>query len=118
MSSNIQISRLCDYCGNSFIAKTTVTRFCCKTCNSRFYKRKIREEKMIKSHIETQNKISVQNTNSLMVEKPFLNINETCQLLRVSRTTLWRLIKDERLKVTKLGSRVIIAREHIYELFK
>ncbi|WP_223225170.1 helix-turn-helix domain-containing protein [Sphingobacterium cavernae] len=53
-----------------------------------------------------------------MVEKPFLNINETCQLLRVSRTTLWRLIKDERLKVTKLGSRVIIARENIYELFK
>ncbi len=118
MSSNIQISRLCDYCGNSFIAKTTVTRFCCKKCNSRFYKRKIREEKMIKSHIDTQNKISVQNTNSLMVEKPFLNINETCQLLRVSRTTLWRLIKDERLKVTKLGSRVIIARENIYELFK
>lgn len=75
MSSNIQISRLCDYCGNSFIAKTTVTRICSKTCNSRFYKRKKREEKMIKSHIETQNKIIAPSTNSLTVDKPFLNIN-------------------------------------------
>jgi len=57
-----------------------------------FYKRKIREEKMIKSHIETQNKICVQNTNSIMVEKSFLTISEAFQLLRVSRTTLWRLI--------------------------
>ena len=73
---------------------------------------------MINSHIETQNKISAPTTSSLIVDKPFLNINETCQLLRVSRTTLWRLIKDDRLKVTKLGSRVIIARDNIYELFK
>lgn len=73
---------------------------------------------MIKSHIETQNKIIAPSTNSLTVDKPFLNINETCHLLRVSRTTLWRLIKEGRLKSIKLGSRVIIARENIYELFK
>lgn len=118
MSSNIQISRLCDFCGNSFIAKTTVTRFCSKTCNSRYYKKQIRDKKMLQSHTETEEKIKSTLAVSNSVDKPFLNLNEACQLLRVSRTTLWRLIKNERLKVTKIGTRVIIARENIYDLFK
>src|SRR5690554_6590748 len=28
MSSNIRITRVCQFCGNSFTAKTTVTKFC------------------------------------------------------------------------------------------
>lgn len=118
MSSNIQISRLCDFCGNSFIARTTVTRFCSKTCNSRYYKKQIRNKKIRQSHAETEEKIKSALVVSNSVDKPFLNLNEACQLLRVSRTTLWRLIKSDRLKVTKIGTRVIIARENIYELFK
>jgi predicted nucleic acid-binding Zn ribbon protein len=47
MSSNIKISRICDFCGNAFLAKTTVNRFCSKNCNSRFYKKEIRDKKNI-----------------------------------------------------------------------
>ena len=118
MSSNILISRLCDHCGNSFIARTTVTRFCSKICNSRFYKKRMRDKKILKSIEETQEKTVSNSNRSYSVDKPFLNVNETCLLLGVSRTTLWRLIKNERLKVTKIGSRIIIAKENIYKLFK
>ncbi|ETZ22179.1 hypothetical protein N824_24955 [Pedobacter sp. V48] len=27
MSSNLSVKRICEYCGNTFTAKTTVTRF-------------------------------------------------------------------------------------------
>ncbi|MBV8388972.1 MAG: hypothetical protein JO080_04140 [Mucilaginibacter sp.] len=35
MSSNFTVNRICEHCGNTFVAKTTVTRFCSKICNNR-----------------------------------------------------------------------------------
>ncbi|WP_160068407.1 hypothetical protein [Sphingobacterium bovisgrunnientis] len=57
MSSNIKTSRICDYCGNAFLARTTVTRFCGKSCNSRFYKKQIRDKKLLKSLEESREKL-------------------------------------------------------------
>ena len=118
MSSNIEITRLCDHCGIPFIAKTTVTRFCSKECNSRFYKQEQKRKKLDASNLETMNKMSTTN----IVKEPFTNnfysVAETCKMLGLSRTTIWRLIKDKRLKVTKIGSRVIITQREIDNLFK
>ncbi|WEK21677.1 MAG: hypothetical protein P0Y49_11075 [Candidatus Pedobacter colombiensis] len=46
MSSNISIKLICEYCGNDFIGKTTVTRFCSLKCNSKAYKQKTRQVKL------------------------------------------------------------------------
>lgn len=118
MSSNIRISRICDFCGNVFIAKTTVTRFFSKTCNSRFYKREIRDEKLTKSLEETHVKIKTSKPADLGANKPVLDVLETCQLLGISRTTLWRLIKQERIKAKMIGRRVMITRADIFEFIK
>ena len=40
--------------------------------------------------------------------KEFLSIQETCELVGISRTTLWRTIKNGKLKAGKLGSRTVI----------
>lgn len=118
MSSNIMISRICDFCGNAFLARTTVTRFCSKTCNSRFYKKEIRDKKLLKSLEETHEKLKRPKSNDVGSNRPVLNIVETCQLLGIGRTTLWRLIKQERIKATMIGRRVIIARSDIFEFIK
>src|SRR5690606_37742676 len=118
MSSNIKISRICDFCGNAFLAKTTVTRFCSKNCNSRFYKKKIRDKKILKSLEETHEKLKSPKSIDLGSNKPILNIVETCQLIGVSRTILWRLINKDRIKTTLIGRRVVIARSDIYEFIK
>ncbi|NGM72854.1 helix-turn-helix domain-containing protein [Sphingobacterium sp. SGL-16] len=118
MSSNIKISRICDFCGNAFLARTTVTRFCSKTCNSRFYKKEIRDKKLLKSLEETHEKLKTPKTNDLGSNRPVLNVVETCQLLGISRSTLWRLIKQGRIKTIMIGRRVIIARADIYEFIK
>ena len=54
MSSNMAIPKTCSYCGKAFIAKTTLTRYCGHTCNSRHYKQKIKEDKIQNSLVEQQ----------------------------------------------------------------
>lgn len=115
MSSNIRLTRICEQCGESFIAKTTVTRFCGDRCAKRAYKVRKRAEKIAESDEQTQ---SVIRQPILEVQaKEFLTIKETCQVLGISRTTLWRTIKDGRLKTGKFGRRVIIRKIDLEALF-
>jgi excisionase family DNA binding protein len=118
MSSNIEITRLCDHCGTPFMAKTTVTRFCSKVCNSRFYKQVQKQKKVTASNQETMNKLKTPDGITESVSKNFYSIAETCKMLGLSRTTIWRLIKNNRLTVTKIGARVIITQQDIDRLFK
>ncbi len=53
MSSNIRIERICEWCGNRFMAQTTVTRFCSKRCAEHSYKERMRQKKMALSNQET-----------------------------------------------------------------
>ncbi len=46
MSSNIKVHRICQHCGNEFLARTTITRYCSHKCNSRDYKARKRAEKI------------------------------------------------------------------------
>lgn len=118
MSSNIEITRLCDHCGTPFIAKTTVTRFCSKVCNSRFYKQEQKQKKLSASNLETMNKLKTPGYITEPTTNNFYSIAETCKMLGLSRTTIWRLIKNNRLTVTKIGARVIITQQDIDRLFK
>ncbi|WP_339753430.1 helix-turn-helix domain-containing protein [Algoriphagus aquimarinus] len=111
MSSNIRITRVCQYCGDSFTAKTTVTKFCGDNCAKKAYKLRKKEEKVLHSHNETALAInqSWHNAN----QKGFLNVKETCVLMGVSRTTLWRLVKNESLGVKEIGRKRIFRKTDI-----
>jgi hypothetical protein len=54
MSSNILIKRVCQYCGNEFSAKTTVTRYCSHVCNNKAYKLRLRNKKMVEYDVKLQ----------------------------------------------------------------
>lgn len=57
MSTNISVSRKCEFCGSIFVAKTTVTKYCSHKCNSKHYKQRIKEDKVSRSNEETVAKI-------------------------------------------------------------
>jgi len=116
MSSNISINKVCQYCGIEFVAKTTVTKFCSDDCAKRAYKLRLRTEKLEQSTKESEKEISA--INLPINTKEFLNINEAGQLLGASRWTIHRLIKKGQLTVTKIGSRTIILRKSIDNLFQ
>ena len=115
MSSNIRLPKICLHCEGEFIAKTTVTKYCSDRCAKRAYKARKRKEKIEESKNVTMAVIEQPLTDIQVRE--FLSVADTCKLFNISRTTIWRLIKLEKLKTAKLGSRVIIRKEDLQKLF-
>lgn len=131
MSSTIKLPKFCNHCGKAFIAQKTTTQFCGHPCASRAYKQRKREEKVNTEFKNQQSKIvsaaqavtsetlqapQVGNQTNLR-DKEFLSIVEVAALLGASRWTIQRMIKSKRLPVAKLGSRTIIKRTAIDNLF-
>lgn len=115
MSSNIRITRVCECCGNEFIAQTTRTRYCSHKCNSRHYKLRQKEKKIEKSNQETHSVLSKPIED--IKAKEYLSIDDVCTLLGVSRWTVWRGIKRTDIKALKIGRRTLIKRSEIDKLF-
>jgi hypothetical protein len=92
MSRNIQIKRICQYCGKEFIAKTTKTAYCSHSCNSLAYKAKIKAGKIKQSNNETSqirvsHDIRPIKTKSIaeLKEKAFLTVKEVSMIINCSR---------------------------------
>ena len=119
MASNIEITKKCLYCGKEYMAKTLTTKYCGHTCNSRHYKQLKREEKL-NNFKEAQAKPEQQPQQSFDIalqQKEFLSIDEAAKLIGASRRTIHRLISGNKLQVGKVGSRTIITRKAIDNLF-
>lgn len=121
MSSNIEIQKICQHCGNEFTAKTTVTKYCSHNCARKAYKLRIKQEKISKSNQET-NSQKLLSISDLKLEeikqKDFLSIKEASKLLGVSDRTFYRLMKNGTISFKKLGNRTIISRIEINKLFE
>lgn len=131
MSSSIKLPKFCNHCGKAFIAQKTTTKYCGHKCNSAAYKKAKREEKVNAEFKNQQSKIvsayPVVATETLSTpiasnhinlrDKEFLSVAETAQLVGASRWTIQRMIKDNRLPASKFGSRTIIKRTSIDNLF-
>lgn len=123
MSSNISIPKICNHCGKSYIAHKTTTRYCSLICNSRDYKLKVKQDKIKKTLIEQQNIIcstqesNIINPNSLL-SKNYLSIQDTADLIGVSRWTINRMVKRGELQIHKFGRKKIIQKSQIENLFK
>ncbi len=115
MSSNIKIRRVCQHCKNEFEAQKTTTKFCSHKCASRAYKENLRNLKVELSNKETET-ISTQHITELQA-KEFLSINESCNLIGISRRTLYRILKRGEIKAGKFGKRTIIRRSDIDKIF-
>ncbi|MCS5543615.1 MAG: helix-turn-helix domain-containing protein [SAR86 cluster bacterium] len=116
MSSNIRINLICEECGNDFTAKTTVTKYCSKKCNSRAYKR-------AKRTVELQPIIQKSNRNTQKVRdnlslKEFLSVTEVSKLIGCSRQNVYKLIKSGKLNATNLlEKKTIVRRVDLDQLF-
>lgn len=116
MSSNIRLEKTCIQCGNVFTAKTTVTQYCSDNCAKKAYKQRKRTAKI--DAVIQEEKLKAKPLSVVPVtQKDFLSIDETCQLLGASRWTIYRLIDKGELIARKLGSRTIISRKAIDNLF-
>ncbi|WP_131537422.1 helix-turn-helix domain-containing protein [Pedobacter nototheniae] len=116
MSSNLKILRNCEFCNQTFIAKKTVTRFCSKGCNSKYYKTKARDSKIQASEIETVTKDFSYQVSRL--ESEVLSVADVANLLRSHKGTVYSMINRGELKAAKIHSRkTVILRTDFLSLF-
>jgi excisionase family DNA binding protein len=117
MSSNIQVQRICQHCGNEFTARTTTTLYCSHRCNSAAYKAKIRTGKVEVSNKETQ-RIKSQPIEELKA-KEFLTVTQVSKLIGCSRQNVYKLINSGKLRATNiLEKKTIVKRSDLDKLFK
>lgn len=115
MSTNIRVERICQFCQNTFIAKTTVTKYCGDTCAKRAYKKRKKDEKIQKSHKETRSHKS-ENLENLKA-KEFLTVTQASLLLNCSRQNIYKLINSDKLPASNLlQKKTLIRRTDIDEL--
>lgn len=111
MSSNIRITKVCQFCNNEFTAKTIKTRFCSLACGSKSYKKRSGDNKKEAARLrrEAVNNAEIQRLGEL----DFLSIDEASIFIGISRRTLYRAISRKELKAGKFGSRTFITQSDI-----
>ena len=105
-ASKIEIHKVCEYCGKTFVAWKSTTRFCSKTCNSRAYKQFRREQRIAAIENET-------NTRPIekIRDKTILSPKEVAVLLGLSTRNVYYLINKGLLKASE-GAQVVDLSEY------
>lgn len=117
MSSKIEVQKICEYCGNEFIARTTVTRYCSDVCAKRAYKARKRDEKVKKSNSETKT-LKYQSIEEIKA-KEFLTVKEVAHLLNCSVRSVYYYIENGTINAVNIGQRITrIKRSEIDKLFE
>ena len=108
-ASKVIINKVCEWCGQVFIAWKVSTRFCSKQCNSHAYKDAIRKKVLLQTERETMEKtekISASKTGN----QDYMSIAEAASLLGVTRMTVYNLIYSNVLRASKITSRLTFVR--------
>lgn len=106
MSSNMKITRICEFCKNEFTAQTTKTRYCSHKCSSNAYKARTRESKIAESNKLTE---IAKNPNLEIVKtRDFISVKQASLLYGISKRTIYRIISRGELDVAKFGTRTVI----------
>lgn len=127
MSSNIRVKKTCQHCRATFIAKTTVTKFCSDTCAKRNYKKRVREEKVTAVILETNHQVIEHHYHSNRPSPEavslhtslheWISIRDMAYVLNVSERTLFRCLKDESFPKLKIGRKLLFNKQHVVNYF-
>jgi excisionase family DNA binding protein len=117
MSSNIEVQRICQHCGNEFTARRTTTLYCSHKCNSAAYKAGLRAAKVKVSNKETLT-IKTGSIEQLKA-KEFLSVRDVSKLIGCSRQTVYTLINSGGLKAINIKvKKTLVRRSDIDNLFE
>jgi len=121
MNSTIKIKRICEHCQKEFEAKTTVTRFCSKTCNSAALKQKHRQTKIVKSNNES---IKIKDKQQIgggvpVKDKEVLTITNAANYLSVSKRTIYNWLNSGLIVGKRMTNRkVLILKSDLLAVFE
>ena len=117
MSSNIRITKTCEYCNSKFEAQKITTKYCSLKCNSKAYKKTLKTKK-IKTAIANEavkpaSKLQTPVDYSSIQVKELLTIKETCALPNITDVTLRGWLNDNIITSSRIGKKHLIKRSEI-----
>ncbi|SEA69499.1 DNA binding domain-containing protein, excisionase family [Pedobacter hartonius] len=121
MSSNFTITRICQICGNEFLAKTTVTMYCSQHCRKQNQMAQERKAKLARSEAEVKvlKEVNTIKQRALILDKDILLVKDVAALIGCSTKAVYNMINDGRIKASNLGVRQIkIKRSDIDKLLE
>lgn len=113
MSSTIEFQKVCEFCGASFTARKSSTRYCSKRCAEHAYKQRKREEHVA----STQKAISESSTNVEIPLRDFLSPTQCAKLLGICRRAVYYYLESNHIPCIQFKGRTRIRRADIEALF-
>lgn len=105
-----KIQKQCEVCGQSFVPKTVDSIYCSKKCGAAAYRKKKAQKKKEEEQQAVIDKISV--------DRLYISVPEAIALFGVAKSTLYRLVRQNRIPAINLGTRLVrIDRAAIEEMF-
>jgi excisionase family DNA binding protein len=125
MSSNIRLRKVCQHCNKSFIAKTTVTKFCSDDCAKRNYKKRKRDKKITEAILDANEMLTDAHVDAKSVQIPtdgierlnrdWLKIEDLSTLLGITERTIYRAIKRSGFPKVKVGRRLLFNKRQVMD---
>ncbi len=107
----MEVKRICQWCGKPFIAQKTTTCYCSPQCSKRGYKHRIKERKMELRHMQ-----EMQELRSSLEKQEYFTFSQAARLMGVSRQYIYKLVKEDKLRASRLSGRMALVRRTDIEL--
>ena len=107
----MEVKRICQWCGKPFIAKKTTTCYCSPQCSKRGYKHRMMERKMELRHMQ-----EMQELRSSLEKQEYFTFSQAARLMGVSRQYIYKLVKEEKLRASRLSGKMSLIRRADIEL--
>lgn len=97
-AAKFEIKRKCQYCGNTFIAKTLDSKYCSRRCSQRAYD----QREAVKKRMSQLNDI----VENIPYARDYISVQEAVAMFGISRDTIYRLIRKGVLPAVNIGQRL------------
>ena len=97
-AAKFEIKRKCQYCGNTFIAKTLDSKYCSRRCSQRAYD----QREAVKKRMSQLNDI----VENIPYARDYISVQEAVAMFGISRDTIYRLIRKGDLPAVNIGQRL------------
>jgi excisionase family DNA binding protein len=102
MAGKFEYKKVCKFCGKTFTAYQSTTKYCCTSCANRAGKAELKA----KQQQSDSEEIRERNRQKLLSQE-FLSISATAELLSISRPTIYKMIANGEIKALRISERIV-----------
>jgi excisionase family DNA binding protein len=108
--------KICVFCQEAFLARKSTTLYCSHKCGARAYKENKRQEKLLQDKALVKSQLTAPVV--MLQAREVLSIIEVSLLLGISRWTVARMIRANKIRTFSIGTRRLILREELDKILK